>query len=135
VVLPAISAQFAAQSTVQAPELVVDLEPPAGSRTLADLALLVDALAPTGIGNPDPLFLLRNVTLAGVRLVGDGRHARVSVRVDGQTAEGIAFGRPDAEQLTGSLVDLVVRISQRTYRGSAKVEIQVVDLRPAIVAP
>jgi len=134
-VLLAISAQFAAQSTVQAPELVVDLEPPAGSRTLADLALLVDALAPTGIGNPDPLFLLRNVTLAGVRLVGDGRHARVSVRVDGQTAEGIAFGRPDAEQLTGGLVDLVVRISQRTYRGSAKVEIQVVDLRPAIVAP
>jgi hypothetical protein len=43
----------------------------------------------------------------------------------------MAFGRPDADQLAGSSIDLVVRTAQRTYRGTARIEVHVVDLRPA----
>ncbi|MEY4389338.1 MAG: hypothetical protein RLZZ432_1057, partial [Chloroflexota bacterium] len=41
--------------------------------------------------------------------------------------------RPDAAALAGTSVDLAARIALRTFRGVAKVELQVLDLRPAIV--
>lgn len=129
----ALGERFAAQSAARLPELTIDLEPPAGARSLQALAALVEALAPTGPGNADPVFLLRAVPLRDVRLVGDGRHARIALDLDGRPAEGIAFGRPDAAALAGTSVDLAARIALRTFRGVAKVELQVLDLRPAIV--
>ena len=84
------------------------------------------------MGNPEPTFLLRDIPLAGVRLVGDGRHARLTLSLDGSLIEAMAFGRPDAEQLAGGPIDLVVRTVQRTYRGSARIEVHVVDLRSAV---
>ena len=53
--------------------------------------------------------------------------------VNGAAVEAMAFGRPDADQLAGSAVDLVVRTAQRTYRGTARIEVHVVDLRPAVL--
>jgi hypothetical protein len=82
------------------------------------------------MGNPEPTFLLRDIPLTAVRLVGEGRHARLTLLVDGAAIEAMAFGRPDAEQLAGGSIDLVVRTSPRTYRGSARIEVHVVDLRP-----
>jgi single-stranded-DNA-specific exonuclease len=81
------------------------------------------------MGNPEPTFLLRDVPLTGVRLVGDGRHARLTLSLDGLAVEAMAFGRPDADALAGSAIDLVVRTTQRTYRGTARIEMHVVDLR------
>ena len=131
--LPRLSATCAGQAQARTPELTVDLAAPIGSRTPADLAALADHLAPTGMGNPEPTFILRDIPLTAVRLVGDGRHARLTLSLDGVAVEAMAFGRPDADQLAGSSVDLVVRTAQRTYRGSARIEVHVVDLRPAVL--
>ena len=130
--LPRLSATCAAQGQARTPELTIDLAAPLGSRSPVDLAALADHLAPTGMGNPEPTFLLRDIPLAGVRLVGDGRHARLTLSLDGSLIEAMAFGRPDAEQLAGGPIDLVVRTVQRTYRGSARIEVHVVDLRSAV---
>ena len=132
--LPRLDTVFAKQATVGAPELVVDLEPSIGLRSPGDLVALADHLAPTGIGNPEPTFLWRGIPLTGVRLVGDGRHARLTLSLDGAPVEAIAFGRPEAAELAGAPVDLVVRTTQRTYRGTARIEVHVVDLRPAVTA-
>ncbi len=126
-----LAAQFAGQGGQRESLLSVDLEPSPGSRSLSALAELTDYLAPTGIGNPDPLFLFRAVALEQVRLVGDGRHARLTLSIDGARIEAIAFGRADAAGHEGGTVDLVARIVQRTYRGSAKTELHVVDLQTA----
>ncbi len=134
---PAISElalQFAAQGTQSEPVLSVDLEPKPGARSLSSLARLVDYLSPTGVGNPDPLFLFRSVNLYSVRLVGDGRHARLTLDIDGSRIEAIAFGRADAAGHEGGSVDLVARVVQRTYRGVAKRELHVVDLQTAELA-
>ena len=131
--LPEISATCAGQAKARTPELTVDLAAPIGSRSPADLAALADHLAPTGMGNPEPTFLLRSIPLTAVRLVGDGRHARLTLSLDGVAVEAMAFGRPDADQLAGSSIDLVVRTAQRTYRGSARIEVHVVDLRQAVL--
>jgi single-stranded-DNA-specific exonuclease len=129
--LPRLSATCAGQAEARIPELTIDLAAPIGSRSPTDLAALADHLAPTGAGNPEPTFLLRNIPLTGVRLVGDGRHARLTLSLDGHAVEAMAFGRPDADQWAGSHIDLVVRTAQRTYRGTARVEMHVVDLRQA----
>ena len=89
----------------------------------------MDALSPTGIGNPDPIFRLNAASLSSVRLVGDGRHARLTMHLGGVSTEGIAFGRPDAADLAGATIDLVARVSRSTYRGRARTELQVIDLR------
>lgn len=120
---------FASQGAGQEPVLSVDLEPSVGRRSPQALATLVDHLAPTGVGNPDPLFLFRGISLTGVRLVGDGRHARLSLEIDGGRTEAIAFGRADAAGHEGGNIDLVARVVQRTYRGSERVELHVVDLQ------
>lgn len=127
--IAAIAAAFAKQGEGGERAIAADLELVAGALPLGDLATLVDALAPTGIGNPDPLFLLSSATLSSVRLVGEGRHARLTLDLGGSTAEGIAFGRPDAADLAGSSVDLIARVSRSTYRGQARTELQVLDLR------
>jgi len=124
-----LAAEFASQREQGESLLSVDLEPVPGSRSLARLAALNDYLAPTGIGNPDPLFLFRSVLLEQVRLVGDGRHARLTLNIDGDRTEAIAFGRADADGHAGGSIDLVARIVQRTYRGVAKTELHVVDLQ------
>ena len=126
-----LAAQFASQRGQGESLLSVDLEPAVGRRSLSALATLTDYLAPAGIGNPDPLFLFRSVHLEQVRLVGDGRHARLTLNIDGSRIEAIAFGRADADGHEGASVDLVARVVQRTYRGVAKTELHVVDLQTA----
>jgi single-stranded-DNA-specific exonuclease len=126
-----LAGAFEGQGAQREPVLSVDLEPAVGQRSLQSLATLVDHLSPTGVGNPDPLFLFRGVTLTGVRLVGDGRHARLSLEIDGGRTEAIAFGRADAAGHEGGSIDLVARVVQRTYRGTEKIELHVVDLQTA----
>ena len=126
-----LAAAFEGQSAQREPMLSVDLEPASGRRSLQSLATLVDYLSPTGVGNPDPLFLFRDVALTSVRLVGDGKHARLTLEIDGGRTDAIAFGRADAAGHEGSTIDLVARIVQRTYRGTEKIELHVVDLQTA----
>jgi len=124
-----LAAAFEGQSAQREPVLSVDLEPASGRRSLESLAKLVDYLSPTGVGNPDPLFLFRGVALTSVRLVGDGKHARLTLEIDGGRTDAIAFGRADAAGHEGCAIDLVARIVQRTYRGARKIELHVVDLQ------
>jgi single-stranded-DNA-specific exonuclease len=126
-----LAAAFEGQNAQREPVLSVDLEPASGRRSLESLATLVDYLSPTGVGNPDPLFLFRGVALTSVRLVGDGKHARLTLEIDGGRTDAIAFGRADAAGHEGSTIDLVARIVQRTYRGTEKIELHVVDLQTA----
>ena len=128
-VVASLADAFSKQGATIEPTLEVDIELVAGALPLDDLATIVDALAPTGIGNPDPLFRLNAAALSSVRLVGDGRHARLTLDVGGVSAEGIAFGRPDAVDLAGATIDLVARVSRNTYRGRTRTELQVMDLR------
>ena len=124
-----LAAAFANQGAQREPVLDVDLEPAVGQRSLQTLASLVDHLSPTGIGNPDPLFLFRGVSLSAVRLVGDGRHARLTLEIDGERTDAIAFGRADASGIEGGTIDVVGRIVQRTVRGARKIELHVADLK------
>jgi single-stranded-DNA-specific exonuclease len=105
--------------------------------TLPECTLeLLDFLAscePFGAGNPQPVWLLRDLEVTRETcIVGDG-HLKLFVKNnDGARASAISFGwdRPETpEALHGRAIDLAVTLRKHTYMGTHEVELRVVDVR------
>ena len=88
-------------------------------------------IGPFGIGNPEPVFLARNVTVADARIVGNGdRHLKLRLRDGAVTWPAIAFGMGDFVAAPGDHVDVVYCVSVDGRRDGA-VELRIEDMRPA----
>ncbi len=119
------------------PSLTADLEVAPEDLTLAS-ARDLEKLMPFGEENPKPLFILKEVRILDMRLVGNGRHVRFRFRIDraglpGTLFEGIGFGlgEVDEEYVAGDLVDLLFHLEINRYNGQEQVSLQVRDLRPS----
>ena len=135
--LPAFREDFNATARARlAPEalrplLRPDLELAPGAADL-DLAHWLSYLGPHGIGNPGPLFLARRVELEGARLVGE-KHLKAVLAADGAHLEAIGFGmaeRYPPVALAGSRFDVLFRLERNEWRGTARPQARLVDLRP-----
>jgi single-stranded-DNA-specific exonuclease len=86
---------------------------------------LVARFAPFGAGNAEPLFLLPQTKITGLKVVGrDGKHAQLKLDYEGRNLAAICFGyreKSARENITG---DLVVRLAPSAYR-NRDLEIQV----------
>lgn len=99
---------------------------------------LIEALErfePYGCGNPEPVFLTRNVEIVMRNIVGkDQRHVRIVGKAeDGTVQPFIAFGfasRVD-ELKQGGRIDLVYRVSTNEWNGSRDIQCKVLDVRSA----
>ena len=95
----------------------------------------IEALAPFGHENPEPLFLLAGVRVQEIRAVGaDGSHlAFQAVLETGESVRCIAFGLgPRERELSGSAsVDLAVTLQRDVWRGDERLQLRVKDFRPA----
>lgn len=115
------------------PVLRADVELGPGEADL-DLVHWLDYLRPHGIGNPGPVFLARGVTLERARAVGEG-HLKALLRRDGSSLEGIGFGlaeRHAPDSLGTRLHDVLFRLDRNEYRGVARAQARILDLRPAV---
>lgn len=90
----------------------------------------IDSFAPFGVGNPRPLFWLKDITVLETRPVGsDGKHLKFRTRVGDRELSGIAFNRsPDAAVLSKS-TELLVEVQANTWNGKSTVELHLVDFR------
>jgi len=91
-------------------------------------------LEPFGLGNPEPVFLSRNLTLLDARLVGsDGRHLklRVSSPSSRLVFEAIGFGMGDffKELSPGGKIDLVYSLTIDQWNQEKRLQLKVKDLR------
>ena len=114
------------------PEIEIDAELPLSSLRGEEIRWLA-RLAPFGIGNPEPVFLSRNVLVSERRAVGaDGRHLRLKLRDGAVVWPAIAF-RHDGEGVEeGARADVVYSLS--ADRGVADgLELRVLDVRAAAV--
>ncbi|HUP52689.1 MAG TPA: single-stranded-DNA-specific exonuclease RecJ [Longimicrobiales bacterium] len=114
------------------PLLRPDLEVAPGEADL-ELAHWLSYLGPHGIGNPGPLFLARQVDLEGARLVGE-KHLKAVLTAEGARLEAIGFGmaeRHPPDTLAGSRWDVLFRLERNEWRGAARAQARIVDLRPA----
>jgi single-stranded-DNA-specific exonuclease len=113
------------------PAYQADLEIGAEELTLANADAL-RLLAPYGENNPQPLLILRGLTLQTVRQAGNGRHLKVQLR-NGDRApvfDGIAFGQSEADEIfaAGDRVDILFSLDINEWQGSRSVSLNIRDL-------
>jgi single-stranded-DNA-specific exonuclease len=101
----------------------------------ADLGLVhwLEYLGPHGMGNARPVFVARGVELEQAREVGTG-HLKVTIRQGAHALDAIGFGlavRHPPEELTRGVYDVVFRLERNEWRGVARVQANLVDLRLA----
>jgi single-stranded-DNA-specific exonuclease len=129
---PAFIERFEAIAAVAVPPdpravLRIDLAVPALD---VDYQLYRDlgGLAPYGPGNPEPLVAVLGLTVTRVRLAADD-HTSLTLRRERDVLDGIAFGRADIAALVqeGDRIDVVARLSSRTFGGFESLQLEIRD--------
>ena len=99
----------------------------------ADLALvdLLEQLEPHGEGNPEPLFVFRELNVQFAKRIGkDSTHLKaVFSGPDGRQIEGVAFGQGDwCDWLKAhGRVDVLCSLEKNTYRDETKLQLHIID--------
>jgi len=91
-------------------------------------------LGPHGMGNRGPLFLARQIRLDGPRVVG-ANHLKVTLVQDGARLDAIGFGLVDrfpAESLGDATYDALFRLERNEWRGRARPQAKLTDLRLSV---
>ena len=103
-------------------------------RVNGELIQALGQMAPFGIGNPEPVFLSRALTISDIRVMGDdGQHLRLLLR-DGRVSwPAVAFGMGANELATGGLLDVVYTFCADRGNDGA-LELRVTDFAPSIPA-
>jgi len=117
------------------PELTLDAE-----LNISEIDRTLDAairkLEPFGAGNPSPVFLAKNVEMKNLRLMGKTKeHARFTAHQEGGRIEAVAFGMAEAltalEDDEAPRIDIACEIHTNNWNGQNKLELRVLDARPA----
>jgi single-stranded-DNA-specific exonuclease len=98
-----------------------------------DLPLLhwLGYLGPHGMGNPGPVFVVRDVRFEGARLVGED-HLKGRLVDQDVSLDAIGFGlarRLAPGSVDGVRVDALVRLERNDWKGRARPQAKLVDLR------
>jgi single-stranded-DNA-specific exonuclease len=97
-----------------------------GTAAVEDL----ERLAPFGVGNPEPAFVLRGVIARQVRTLG-GVHLKFLAQQDGYSLPCIAWRMTERRELLDGPVDVLVHPEFNEWRGGRELQLRVRDLRPA----
>lgn len=109
------------------PTLEIDAEVDPGDVT-RELALELKQLEPFGAGNPEPVLMMRHMTVVERRVVGEG-HVRLRLSRDRCMFTAIAFRMAERE-ITGQ-IDIAFFPEINEWKGNSSVQLRIKDLRPA----
>lgn len=87
-------------------------------------------LAPFGMGNPAPQFVVREASLLGLKVVKE-KHLKFSVRQDGFSLPCIAFGMADRQDELEREMDFLVVPELNRWNGRTEVQLRVRDWKPS----
>ena len=94
-------------------------------------------MEPFGMGNKEPVFMLRGMRISDVRMVGNGsKHLKMSLRSDSggpQIFDAIGFklGAEFPDLKKDDLLDVVFNLSEDEWNGTKKMQLKLIDLRLA----
>ena len=94
----------------------------------------LDLLEPCGTGNPRPVLVLTGAHVHSAVQVGRGRHLKLRLETRGTVLDAIFFSADGGELglSPGCRVDVAFYPQINEFRGRRDVQLQVVDLRPAL---
>ncbi len=95
-----------------------------------ELAEELKQLAPFGMGNPGVRLLVPSARVTDVRAMGEGKHARFSLRSGSHRALGVAFGRCSLGVEDEDLLDATVRLEVNHWNGSVEPRVVLRELYP-----
>jgi len=114
------------------PRLVIDAEI-GMAECRFELVDWLERMSPHGLGNPEPLYIARDVTLESVAVVGEGRHLRMTVKDATGMAEAIGFGMGEQADVlpSGTRCDLAFAPTRNEWMGESRVQLKVKGARLA----
>ena len=96
-----------------------------------DWAMELEILAPFGIGNPEPIFMVRQVEPVQVASLGkQGEHLRFTACQGGFSAACVAFGMMDQREMLHGVVDMLCTVGVNRWNGRESLQLRVKALRP-----
>jgi len=113
------------------PTIIADIEIPLSKidpRTTEHL----EWLQPTGYGNPNAVFVSRNLRVQNRRAVGkDKSHLKLTVSDDWITYDAIAFRQAYWIENLPKYIDLIYNLEINEYNGRETVQLNVLDIKPS----
>jgi single-stranded-DNA-specific exonuclease len=91
--------------------------------------------APFGEGNPEPVFVLKDIVVREARLVGNGsKHWKLSLVPEGGVkcfdAIGFSLGTTFPDIKENDVLDIAFTLCENTWNGSTSLQLKLVDLKP-----
>ncbi|MBG7610447.1 MAG: single-stranded-DNA-specific exonuclease RecJ [Anaerolineae bacterium] len=113
------------------PTIIADIELPL-KKLRPELLSQLNWLQPTGYGNPQPIFISRNLKVLQSRTVGNDRsHLKLSVSDGYITFDAIAFRQGNWHGKLPDQVDLLYRFESNEFRGQTSLQLNVIDIKPS----
>jgi single-stranded-DNA-specific exonuclease len=92
----------------------------------------LDVLQPTGYGNPQAVFVSRELKVMDHRLVGkDGNHLKLTLSDGWITYDAIAFGQGYWHESMPLFVDAIYNFERNEFNGIERLQLRVKDLKLA----
>jgi single-stranded-DNA-specific exonuclease len=90
-------------------------------------------LEPTGYGNPDAVFVARDVKVKSFRSVGsEGKHLKLTLEGDrGGTFDSIGFRLGQLQSSLPARVDVLFTLEANEWNGRTSLQLNLKDLKPA----
>ncbi len=106
----------------------IDCEISSSELTLENAEELM-RLEPCGTGNPQPVFVVRDVTVLSVASIGGGKHTKITLKTDSGEIDALAFGVSiwEADLERGDVADFVFTLGINEFMGKRNVQIHVID--------
>jgi single-stranded-DNA-specific exonuclease len=92
-----------------------------------ELVRIRESMSPYGIGNPEPLFLLKGAEVVEARLLKDA-HLKLKLRAGGQVFDGIGFKMAEKMVDSGE-VDLIFVAEKNVWKGRESLQLKIRDIR------
>lgn len=91
------------------------------------LAEELSYIEPCGVGNPQPLLLLRGARVSTADSIGEGKHTKLTL--DGKTALMFGVSLTEADIAVGDTVDVVFKLDINDFRGTRSEQLLVCDAK------
>jgi single-stranded-DNA-specific exonuclease len=110
------------------PDIIIDREL-SGEEITFELAETIESLSPFGMGNPEPVFMVRGATIVDRRVLKD-RHVKLRLAAGGKTLDAIGFNMAQNTNLCGS-VDVAFSLDVNKWNGRSRLQLRLKDCRQA----